>query len=273
MIFRILGSAAAEGWPGMFCGCECCAEARRRGGKDIRRRTSYQLGDKIHIDFGPDSYHSEIAFGLDSSKWEHLLISHSHQDHWEPQELAWRRRGFSILPPGSHLIVHGNEQVAVTLYAMYSDPSILAVEYQEAKPGETIALSDGVTATPVIASHAAEFELALNYVLHVDGRSILVGNDTGWYVDSTWDALAEMGLDVVVLDCTAGDVDYRDHHLGVEGVAAAKQEMLRRGIIREDTRFIANHFSHNGHMLHDALERFFAPHGIEVGYDGLEVEV
>ncbi len=277
MVFRILGSAAAEGWPGMFCGCRYCAEARRRGGHDIRRRTSYQLGDKIHIDFGPDTYSSEISMGLDSSQWEHLLITHSHQDHWAPMELAWRRRGFSIIPEGSHLTIHGNEQVQVSLYATYSDPSILAVSFSLAKAGEVIELPDGVTALPLEASHASDFEHALNYVLSVNGRSLLIGNDTGWYSEATWELLSDRhsdrNLDIVVLDCTSGAIEYREHHLGVQAVLDMKQEMLRRGIINESTRFIANHFSHNGKMLHEDLKRFFEPRGIEVGYDGREEEL
>ncbi len=60
MELRILGSAAAEGWPAPFCVCPACAQARQRGGKNIRRRTSYQLGESIHIDWGPDSYASMI---------------------------------------------------------------------------------------------------------------------------------------------------------------------------------------------------------------------
>ena len=35
-----LGTAAAEAIPALWCGCNICREARRRGGKDIRRRCS-----------------------------------------------------------------------------------------------------------------------------------------------------------------------------------------------------------------------------------------
>ena len=32
----IMGSAAAEGIPSRFCSCDLCAEARKRGGEDLR---------------------------------------------------------------------------------------------------------------------------------------------------------------------------------------------------------------------------------------------
>ncbi|GAI41159.1 unnamed protein product, partial [marine sediment metagenome] len=84
MVLKVLGTAAAEGWPALFCECEACRKAREAGGKDIRRRASYQLGDTMHIDWGPDSYNSMIAFGLDYSPLRHLLVTHAHQDHWMP---------------------------------------------------------------------------------------------------------------------------------------------------------------------------------------------
>ena len=34
-----LGTAAAEGWPALFCGCEICKRARAAGGKELRTRT------------------------------------------------------------------------------------------------------------------------------------------------------------------------------------------------------------------------------------------
>ncbi len=38
MELMYLGSAAAEGWPALFCECDACKEAARRGGRDIRMR-------------------------------------------------------------------------------------------------------------------------------------------------------------------------------------------------------------------------------------------
>ncbi len=38
MKLTYLGTAAAEGWPAVFCNCPCCRQARVLGGKDIRTR-------------------------------------------------------------------------------------------------------------------------------------------------------------------------------------------------------------------------------------------
>ena len=39
MEFTYLGTAAAEGWPAVFCRCKYCLEAQRLGGKNIRTRS------------------------------------------------------------------------------------------------------------------------------------------------------------------------------------------------------------------------------------------
>lgn len=284
MLFRILGSAAAEGWPAPFCVCDACRVARQRGGKDIRRRTSYQLGEQVHVDWGPDSYHSMIALGLDYAPLRHLLVTHSHQDHWCPQELYWRRKGFSQIPAGSWLTVHGNAQVGQLLGTEYESISALALDFHLVAPFVELALEGtAVTAIGFPASHASDDEMALNYLLTVGGRTVLVGNDTGWWEDEVWDFLGGHQLHVVVMDSTSGPLDRQGgsaanawigtHHFSCRGVVAVRDELAKRGTLAADCRFVANHFSHNGGWLHDDLEAFFGPEGILVGYDGMAIEV
>ena len=92
MRIRVLGSAAAEGWPALFCECEGCRKARANGGKDLRRRTAYLIDDDTLVDIGPDVYSATLEYGIDSSKFRRLLITHSHTDHLTPREMCWRRK-------------------------------------------------------------------------------------------------------------------------------------------------------------------------------------
>ena len=41
------GTAAAEGWPALFCVCNACSQAREIGGKEVRSRAAYMLGDLL----------------------------------------------------------------------------------------------------------------------------------------------------------------------------------------------------------------------------------
>ena len=67
MKVQYLGTAAAEGWPGMFCHCKNCEEARRRGGRDIRTRCQTLIDDVLFLDFPPDTYYHALQFGIDAS--------------------------------------------------------------------------------------------------------------------------------------------------------------------------------------------------------------
>jgi len=261
--FTILGTAAAEGWPALWCSCEVCREARRRGGKNIRRRTAYQLGDRIHIDLGPDSYAQMLQFDLRYETLQHLLITHSHPDHLCPQELEYRSAGFVPEAPPVELIIWGNAAVEERIRAAGIDLEACRICFQRIAPFETIDLGQGVLATPIPADHAGE-EQAVNYLLEREGRVILQGNDTGWWPEQTWEFLATKVLDVAIIECTYGRHRGGRSHLGAEDVVMVRDELAKLGALADDCRVIATHFSHNGGWLHERLEEFFTPHHIGV---------
>ncbi len=272
MLVRVLGSSAAEGFPGLFCVCPVCREARARGGKDIRRRTSYLVGDTVMVDWGPDAYHSMTALGVDYAPLRHLLISHSHQDHWQPEDLAFRRRGFAVVPEGSLLTIHGNEAVGRRLGPMLSDLDTFFLAFQRVVPLVEVPLGDDLVGIALPANHAPE-EGALNWLVRTPRGGVLLGNDTGWYPAETWDFLAGEDLTVVFMDSTSGRIPAREHHLGCAIVVEVRDMMRKIGALADDARFIACHFSHNGGMLHEDLEDFYGPHGIEPAYDGMAIEL
>lgn len=64
MQLQYLGTAAAEGFPGMFCSCAACERARKAGGKNIRTRSQAVIDDSLLIDFPADTYHHVLTHGL-----------------------------------------------------------------------------------------------------------------------------------------------------------------------------------------------------------------
>ncbi len=271
---RILfcGTAAAEGWPGLFCTCEPCDRALQLGGKNLRSRAAYMVDDRIRVDFGPDSYHHQQTYGLKYQDVEHLIVTHSHDDHWFPADLGYRRKGFSarldrVLP------VWGNSKVREKFVREHGEAwDDLGLDYRLLAPWDVADLGEGLTAVAVEAAHDPREE-CLNYLLRQNGSAALLGHDTGWYSEATWDRLQEHRLNLLVLDCTYGPRDQNKGHLGCSWVVKARDEFERRGILEPDCKTIATHFSHNGGLLHEELEALFAPDGIQVAYDGLAVEV
>ncbi len=229
------------------------------------------------VDWGPDAYNSMIAFDLDYSRLRHLLITHSHGDHWVVADLEYRREGFAVRPQDSWLTIHGNQKVreilASGLQSTGADEfEVYGLDFDTVRPGDTRQLEHGVSVECLAANHAPE-EDALNFVFKVGERRCLIANDTGWLPQQTWERLAEVRLDVVILDATSGLRPAGEHHHNAEDVIATRNELQKLGSLAPGAVFVANHFSHNGGMLHSDLEEFFGPHGILVGYDGMELEI
>lgn len=271
MEILVCGTAAAEGWPAMFCTCAACGEARRLGGKDVRSRAAYMIGDRVRVDFGPDSNLHMQKYGLAYERLDHLLVTHSHDDHWFPRDLQYRQKGFSVVTDPLH--VWGNARVEEQFVESNGlDWARFFLEFHLIRAWEAIDLGDGLTATPLLAAHDRTEE-CVNYLLEQDGRRALLGHDTGWYDPPTWEYLAGRELNLVLLDCTYGSISHDGGHLGCEDVVRAQIELETIGALAPDAMIVATHFSHNGGWTHDMLEVFFEPHGILVAFDGMRLQV
>ena len=273
MEILICGTAAAEAWPAIFCHCNACAEARRRGGKNVRSRSGYMIGETVKIDYGPDSTAHSLKYGLAYERLEHLLVSHSHWDHWVPEELTYRKPGFSAIPEDRIVAVFGNEKVfnrADT--AIKGEWERHRMRFVRVEPFETVRLNDEISAVPLRAAHDRSEE-CLNWLVESGGKTFLQAHDTGWWPDETWDYLRGRTLDAIVMDTTNGSIDNERGHMGCEAVRRAKAKLESQGSLAEGCRFVATHFSHNGKWLHEDLEAFFGPRGIEVAYDGMNLSL
>lgn len=60
-----LGTGAAEGIPTPFCRCRVCENARKKGGKEVRMRSSFRVSRELLIDLGPDLFSGCVKTGTD----------------------------------------------------------------------------------------------------------------------------------------------------------------------------------------------------------------
>ena len=105
-------------------------------------------------------------------------------------------------------------------------------------------------------------------------KSLLYGNDTGYFTDAAWEALAarQKPLSLVSLDCTSVLNDAaRNGHMGLKVALEVIDRMKALGCIDEHTVIVLNHFSHNGGINYDALQEKVRDLGILVSYDGMEL--
>lgn len=270
MKLLICGSAAAEGIPGLFCTCPLCLKALKEGGKDVRSRTSYQLGDKIHIDFGPDIFHQMVKYQLRLDLLQDLVFTHNHRDHFYPQDLDNRKRGMSQVPADSMLRIIGSQSV-IEGVQKHLNPDSAKLTFLPVKHGDRVMLADGVEMTVFDAKHGAPESQF--FAFRNEKFSLLIANDTGWFPENTWDLLKDFKFDTVILDCCHQHIDNRGGHLGGDSFLEVIKKLGDQGSVKESTLLVANHFSHNPGMSHEDMCKWFTPHGVEVGFDGMEIEL
>ncbi|MBC7328055.1 MBL fold metallo-hydrolase [bacterium] len=269
MRITFLGTAAAEGWPALFCECEACQRAREKGGKNIRSRSSALINDDLLIDFPPDTYMHMINNGIRLSEVKYLFITHSHEDHFYPQDLAMRAVPFAHIQGRKILKIFGNKRVVDTLKDFNIEGERTMIETHMLRPFDEVQF-DEYEVLALRADHQ-QGEECLIYLVKNEGKTILWGTDTGFFPEDTWEALCGKRVDIAILDTTGGPHSTPGYHMGIPEIIKVKERMLKEGIAHEQTLFIATHFSHNGGLLQEELEKALKPYGIIPAYDGFVV--
>lgn len=110
MKVQILGTAAAEGFPALFCNCDACKRAFEKGGRNLRTRSGVIVDDHCMIDYSCDTLMHMYQNHLDLAKIDTLLLSHSHEDHFYVDDFFCRTFGYTgTYDQMAHLTVAGNE--------------------------------------------------------------------------------------------------------------------------------------------------------------------
>lgn len=280
MKIRFLGTAAAEGWPAVFCACESCKRAERLGGKDIRTRSQILINDDLLVDLPPDTYLHKLRDGLDLSKVSTLLVTHSHMDHFYPMELSMRGGCYAHDMQSADLEIFADAHVKQSFeleagFEKFLDAVNGGLHWNLMLPFEC--KKSGRYDIYALKAQHAHPEKALFFLIKEGPRAFLQCNDTGYLYEENFEFLEKTGikLDAIALDCTCGKIKVGKvgTHMGAEDCAEIVARMKKSGFVRGDTRFIVTHFSHNGGMSHAELSDYFAPLGVEVAFDGFELQV
>ncbi|HEV2123139.1 MAG TPA: MBL fold metallo-hydrolase [Chloroflexota bacterium] len=311
MKVTFLGSAAAEGYPALWCRCERCTTARERGGRNLRFRSSLLVNNDLLIDPGPDILNAAIRLGLDLSPVQACLVTHPHSDHLEDTNFYWRRKGF-VGTPLPLMRVYASE-ASITRLLRHDGRAIEAesirIEVQPIAPFQHFEIATGGTLEPdprfegsagqslpsrryrvwtFTASHAEPSMEPMFYAVsqtdgpEVAGRSdqpvLLYATDTGPFATTTWDALDRLASDQIrftatAIDSTMGVGRAGGSHMNLEQMAEHQAELRRRNLLAPDSSLFAHHFSHNGTPPYEELEAYLSERGIHASYDGLTVAI
>ncbi len=276
MKLRYLGTAAAEGWPAVFCRCEHCDRARKAGGRNIRTRSQALINDDMLIDFPPDANMHMLQNNIDYSAIKYLVVTHPHSDHFAPLDLAFRDEDYYAHNLTEQTLVLAGPQKVIDAYENYfsrfSDER--RCKYITTKVLENYVTYDfgGYKITPLRANHMGGADACCYHI--TDGeKHLLYLHDTGMLFDDVWEYLEsnKIKADMVSLDCTYVTLPSSGGHLGLDSCKVTRDMMKEKGIIDDNTIVCINHFSHNGVAIYDELVPIAEKDGFLTSYDGMEV--
>ena len=268
-----LGTGAAEGYPGIFCNCDACNQARALGGRNIRLRSALLVNDDLLVDFGPDLLGAAQRHNRNLSGVRTGLVTHGHSDHLLSMNFEMRAATFTANLPIPTLDLFAPRSVTGQLEQSFPDLEELRLRIQPVHAFERWE-HGGYTFQAFHAFHLIDQqEAAVFYKISDGSHTVLYATDTGSFPEDTWDALKGQSFDVIILEETLGSDESYSQHLGFKGFLAHIQRMRAEGMLRPGGRVFAHHFSHSGNPLYESLVALFAPHQVEVAYDGLEINL
>ena len=270
-----LGTAASEGYPAIFCDCDNCRKARELGGKNLRCRAQTLINHDLLIDWNSDTLSNTYKYGLDFSKLNYLLITHTHEDHFQPWEFSLLAKPFAIKRGSDEKFnIYGSADIEAPIAENTQNfAERYAVKVNVIKPFEPQKIGE-YTVTALKANHGSDNPY--NYIIEQGGKAMLYAHDTGFLLPETYEYIKNSGVrfDFVSLDCTSGNspMDYNSH-MNIERNIITRDSFLKNGIADENTVFAVNHFSHGGaDTLYEDMKRVAGEAGFVASYDGMTVE-
>lgn len=282
---KFYGTSAAEGIPNPFCTCAVCTNARKVGGAEIRRRSTFRINEQVSIDLGADSFQQAIDYG-DFTKLKHVLVSHTHEDHFNYMMMNVRNMAIDRLEEPLHYYLTDRAYDIVEFYrqsrpimkgltSRLEERGIIA--FHKLEFNKTVMITD-MKVTPLRGNHRGNMgEDCANYLIELEnGKKMLYGVDTGWYLPEAFQALENAGLDLLISECTFGLTEGRGLHPGGHLDAFSCMELFRKlleqGTLHPGTEIYLTHINHFT-STHADLVAWFAgqdfPCRITVAYDGM----
>lgn len=287
MKLTFLGTGAGEGYPGYWCECPHCTYARKHRGKNLRTNSSMVIDEELLIDIGPSCFDNAARFGVNLSKIKTLLVTHPHEDHLQPQHLYWRNTDESLLPLTyvekmrhggprftdiPQLNIYGNSFVMETLRKSLDDMEELKINLHEIKEGKE-EKTDGYRILPVRGNHGSQQGFSHSYIIQKDEKTLLYALDSGSYDEDQFALIQEYQYDAVIMEGTTGLNEQYGGHMCLMNNIRIRDRLKENKCLRENSRFLLTHLSPHWCPPHDWYESIVASEGLELAYDGLQIEI
>lgn len=231
------------------------------------------INDDLLIDFSPDTFYNALRFDLDLSAIKYLLVTHSHSDHFDYQNLLQRSDYSSKNRTSNTLAVYANDDVCRKLRAC-PDEIAKTLQLNRTLAYNTYAAGE-YEVVPLQSVHMTT-EQSQVFIVRSGGGSYFHAMDTGGLPEAGFKFIERKGevFNAVMIDFTFGDMEeeFFGHH-NLNGLLAFVNRLKEIGAVNAQTKIIACHVAHCCGKTHEELEQILAPHGIILAYDGLELEI
>lgn len=287
LIGQFWGTGAAEGVPAPFCRCDVCEEARAKGGRYIRRRSCFRVSDELMIDLGADAVCQSMLFG-EISKVNHVLVTHTHDDHLNPHMLMeamwsklWREPlHYYFTDRAFEMVEHwrNNPWILKGQLCEWEEQGLVVFHQLEYGKRYTIGEIDVI---PLRGNHKGNVgeNTALYLLFLPNGKTLFYGLDSGSYFPETLEALAQCHVDDFVAESAygLGNSLYKidNQHQSFDELRILADRLVAQGTLDQNSRFIISHVNHNNGNSYDALvqkiEELQFPVPAMMAYDGLKI--
>jgi len=153
-------------------------------------------------------------------------------------------------------------------------PEIPNVEVLRIPKLTVLPVAEGVTVESIDANHhPATFPQHLVFTL--GGKQLLYALDGAWFLTESYKYLKDRNLDMMVIDATCGDYvgDYRmGEHNSIPMLRLMMPSLKTWGVINDGTKVYLTHLAPRLHLPHEETVALVAKDGMEVAYDGLELD-
>ncbi|MBQ7347653.1 MAG: MBL fold metallo-hydrolase [Clostridia bacterium] len=199
----------------------------------FRRNASALVDEVLLIDPGPCVIDAITEYSIDIKKIKYVLNTHRHRDHFNEETLQFLKKN------GAQFIEVENE-----------------CEFQL-----------GTYNVQAVRGH---HRISTMHYLISDGKSrLFYGLDGAWLLYDEFQAIKKAYVDFAVLDGTVGfmEGDYRIFEHNNLNMVIEMKKTLSKYV----KRFCISHMARTLHTDHKTLENHMAEFGIEVAFDGMEV--
>ena len=201
----------------------------------FRRNSSVLIDDCLLVDPGPDVPNALQVFDKSFEKIKYIINTHNHSDHYNEDTIRY-------LPEAHFYPMSSGDIQTVGMY----------------------------TITALRANHST-CDDAVHFIISDGDKTLFYGLDGAWLMYDEVKTIKKCGIDLAILDATIGDLpgDYRIfEHNNLNMVVE-----IKRTLEKYIKQFFISHMARTLHTSHHELVERMKPHGIEVAYDGCEIEI